>query len=107
MKELYDKLLIFLDDPKLEDFCNKHYTKLTKIIKTLKIEEDCKEFNHLLELIIIINNNYHHEPGFLNKPENNLTFIKEGIQIQLTGNEIYYCFKKTYDLFYFLLKKEF
>ena len=100
-KELYDHLLMFIDNSSMSKSDDE------ELIKNIKITEgDREEFEHFLLLLISIINNHHRNPVFFNKIEQIILYLKDKIKQTMSNIEIYKKFESNKRAILILIKNE-
>ncbi|KAK8876044.1 hypothetical protein M9Y10_006228 [Tritrichomonas musculus] len=100
-KILHNHLLDFLDN---QNDCEANFSILITYINNLKITENKNEFWIFLELILMISNNHHRSPNFMNKLDQVLSYFGPKIKQTFSNLEIFNTFSKNKRLLHFLIK---
>ena len=103
MKEIYDKLLEFIDNI---DASDDDFTSLVQNIENKGINENKELFNNFVNLLIDISNNHHRENGFFSKLERILHKFQNSLKANNTNQNIYELFESNKRLLYFLIKEK-
>ena len=102
-KNLYVKLLEFLDD---ENNKEENYQNLMKILEDQKIKEDFREFKSTLHLINKISNNHNRSENFFSKIEKIFMIFKETIKKYFTSYDIFRIFNDNKRVLLFLFNEK-
>ena len=104
MKDIYDHLLIFIDnpDPKAEE----DYVNFIEINTNYEIQRNKEIFNQFIDLLVNISNNHHRQAGFFEKIERIIHHYQDTIKASNSKIEIYEQFKSNKRLLYFLIKEQ-
>ncbi|KAK8872241.1 hypothetical protein M9Y10_008007 [Tritrichomonas musculus] len=103
MKEVYRKLLHFIEN---NDNGDNYFQELIKIIKDYKIPENQNYFKSLLHLIINISNNHHRGPNFFDQIFQILRYFHSEITRYFSNTEIFMIFESNKRLLLFLLDEK-
>ena len=103
MQEVQKELLKYLDEENDEVFS---FNNLMIIIEKNKIKENAHEFKLFLRLLINISNYHKSGPGFFNKVERILNFLKEDIKSAFTSNIIFNFSKTNRKILLFFIKEK-
>ena len=103
MKEVYRKLLHFIEN---NDNGDNYFQELIKIIKDYKIPENQNYFKSLLHLIINISNNHHRGPNFFDQIFQILRYFHSKITRYFSNTEIFMIFESNKRLLLFLLDEK-
>ena len=102
MKDIYDKLLTFIDNP--DSRSEKYFQNLIHINKKHDIKGDKERFSNFIDLLVNISNDHHRQSGFFDKIERILSQYKDTIKANSTNIEIFEQFSSNKRLLYFLIK---
>ena len=100
-KELYNHLLGFIDN---QDGSQIDYQNLISDINKQNITENKNEFQHLLQLLVLISIDHYRYSNFFSKLDQILTFFSPKIAETFSNSEIFDIFYKSKRLLLFLIK---
>ena len=105
-KQLYDKILEFLEDSDENCYNNEMHYQILLHMLCQKIEGDRDEIFQFLQIINYISKNHHRGKNFINKINKILQFYKDQIKQTLSDFEIFDIFENNKIILLFLLKNE-
>ena len=80
------------------------YQNLVDFLESLKYQENKQETEHFLHLILVISENHHRKPGFLEKIEKILNYTSKIYKPHFSNEELFTIFQQSKPILLFLLQ---